>query len=103
MYRIDNILGKETINTLKYLTSEIKSIFCHSTMVDRVAAMLNYFLCHLVGPKKKNFKVSHILLCIIIKIRQILFITKYLVCIFHITHSPSMMWICIIWFVCIHG
>lgn len=27
-------------------------------MVDRVAAMLNYFLCHLVGPKKKNFKVS---------------------------------------------
>lgn len=57
-YRFDNILGKETINTFKYLTSEIKSIFCNSTMVDRVAAMLNYFLCHLVGPKKKNFKVS---------------------------------------------
>lgn len=56
--RFDNILGKETINTLKYLTSEIKSIFCHPTMVDRVAAMLNYFLCHLVGPKKKNFKVK---------------------------------------------
>ncbi|VVC44918.1 Hypothetical protein CINCED_3A005936 [Cinara cedri] len=56
--RFDNILGKETINTLKYLTSEIKSIFCHTTMVDRVAAMLNYFLCHLVGPKKKNFKVK---------------------------------------------
>lgn len=30
-------------------------------MVDRVAAMLNYFLCHLVGPKKKNFKVNIIL------------------------------------------
>jgi len=57
IYRFDNILGKETINTLKYLTSEIKSIFCNSTMVDRVAAMLNYFLCHLVGPKKKTFKV----------------------------------------------
>ncbi|XP_025409888.1 ubiquitin conjugation factor E4 A isoform X2 [Sipha flava] len=56
--RFDNILGKETINTFKYLTSEIKSIFCHPTMVDRVAAMLNYFLCHLVGPKKKNFKVK---------------------------------------------
>lgn len=55
--RFDNIIGKETINTFKYLTSEIKSIFCHPTMVDRVAAMLNYFLCHLVGPKKKNFKV----------------------------------------------
>jgi len=62
-YRFDNILGKETINTFKYLTSEIKSIFCHPTMVDRVAAMLNYFLCHLVGPKKKNFKVSSILWC----------------------------------------
>lgn len=59
--RFDNILGKETINTFKYLTSEIKSIFCHPTMVDRVAAMLNYFLCHLVGPKKKNFKVSIVL------------------------------------------
>ncbi|XP_050536909.1 ubiquitin conjugation factor E4 A isoform X2 [Daktulosphaira vitifoliae] len=56
--RFDNILGRETINTFKYLTSEIKSIFCHSTMVERIAAMLNYFLCHLVGPKKKNFKVK---------------------------------------------
>lgn len=46
-----------TINTLQYLTEEIKTIFCHSTLVDRVAAMLNYFLLHLVGPKKKNFKV----------------------------------------------
>ncbi|KAL1451486.1 hypothetical protein WDU94_005859 [Cyamophila willieti] len=58
MARFDNILGNETIHTLEYLTSEIKSIFCHSTMVDRIAAMLNYFLFHLVGPKKKNFKVS---------------------------------------------
>jgi len=31
-------------------------------MVDRVAAMLNYFLCNLVGPKKKNFKVSTLFL-----------------------------------------
>lgn len=46
-----------TITTLEYLTEEIKTIFCHSTMVDRIAAMLNYFLLHLVGPKKKNFKV----------------------------------------------
>ncbi|KAL1140342.1 hypothetical protein AAG570_000274 [Ranatra chinensis] len=56
--RFDNILGKETIHTLEYMSSEIKSIFCHSTMVDRIAAMLNYFLYHLVGPKKKNFKVK---------------------------------------------
>ncbi|KAI5697018.1 hypothetical protein M8J75_003871 [Diaphorina citri] len=58
MARFDNILGNETIHTLEYLTSEIRSIFCHSTMVDRIAAMLNYFLFHLVGPKMRNFKVK---------------------------------------------
>ena len=57
-YRFDNILGRETIHTLEYLTSKITSIFSHPTMVDRIASMLNYFLYHLVGPKKKNFKVS---------------------------------------------
>lgn len=56
--RFDNILGTKTIDSLVYLSSEIKSIFCHPTMVDRIAAMLNYFLLHLVGPNKKNFKVS---------------------------------------------
>ncbi|XP_057320961.1 ubiquitin conjugation factor E4 A [Microplitis mediator] len=56
--RFDNILGRETISTLKMLTSEIKSIFCHSTMVDRIASMLNYLLFELVGPNKKNFKVK---------------------------------------------
>ncbi|XP_039292450.1 ubiquitin conjugation factor E4 A isoform X2 [Nilaparvata lugens] len=57
--RIDNILGGETIRVLEYMSSEIKSIFCHPTMSDRVAAMLNYFLFHLVGPKMKNFKVMN--------------------------------------------
>ncbi|GLH02118.1 Ubiquitin conjugation factor E4 A [Gryllus bimaculatus] len=56
--RFDNILGRETIHTLEFLTSEITSIFCHPTMVDRIASMLNYFLYHLVGPNKKNFKVK---------------------------------------------
>ncbi|CAB0035642.1 unnamed protein product [Trichogramma brassicae] len=56
--RFDNILGRETIQTLKMLTSEIKTIFCHPTMVDRIAAMLNYLLLQLVGPNKKNLKVS---------------------------------------------
>lgn len=56
--RFDNILGKDTINTLKMLTSKVPEIFCHPSMVDRVAAMLNYFLLHLVGPNKGNFKVS---------------------------------------------
>ncbi|XP_052837620.1 ubiquitin conjugation factor E4 A [Drosophila gunungcola] len=56
--RFDNILGRDTINILKLLTTEIKSIFCHNSMVDRIAAMLNYFLLHLVGPRKERFKVK---------------------------------------------
>uniref|UniRef100_A0A1B0FYA7 Ubiquitin conjugation factor E4 A n=1 Tax=Phlebotomus papatasi TaxID=29031 RepID=A0A1B0FYA7_PHLPP len=58
MARFDNILGRDTINMLKLLTTEIKGIFCHNSMVDRMAAMLNYFLLNLVGPKKGNFKVK---------------------------------------------
>lgn len=57
--RFDNILGKATISTLSMLTTEIKSIFCHPTMVDRIVAMLNYLLLKLVGPNQKNFKVWH--------------------------------------------
>ncbi|XP_043248079.1 ubiquitin conjugation factor E4 A isoform X1 [Colletes gigas] len=56
--RFDNILGRKTIQTLKMLTTEIKSIFCHPTMVDRIAFMLNYLLLQLVGPNKKNLKVN---------------------------------------------
>ncbi|XP_008212773.1 ubiquitin conjugation factor E4 A [Nasonia vitripennis] len=56
--RFDNILGRETIQTLKILTSEIKSIFCHPTMVDRIASMLNYLLLQLVGPNQKNLKIK---------------------------------------------
>nr|XP_022906480.1 ubiquitin conjugation factor E4 A [Onthophagus taurus] len=55
--RFDNILGKDTIRTLVNLTSKITIVFTHSTMVDRIAAMLNYFLLKLVGPNQKNFKV----------------------------------------------
>lgn len=56
--RFDNILGRDTINILKLLTSETRGIFCHSSMVDRIASMLNYFLLSLCGPKQKNFKVK---------------------------------------------
>ncbi|XP_076649891.1 ubiquitination factor E4A isoform X2 [Halictus rubicundus] len=56
--KFDNILGKKTIETLNILTTEIKSIFCHPTMVDRIASMLNYLLLQLVGPNKKNLKVA---------------------------------------------
>ncbi|XP_023293339.2 ubiquitin conjugation factor E4 A [Lucilia cuprina] len=56
--RFDNILGRDTINVLKLITTEIKSIFCHNSMVDRITAMLNYFLLNLVGPQKEKFKVK---------------------------------------------
>lgn len=56
--RFDNILGRDTIRTIECLTSHITIVFTHSTIVDRVAAMLNYFLLNLVGPNKKNYKVK---------------------------------------------
>lgn len=59
--KFDNILGRDTIKMLKLLTSETKSVFVHNSMVDRIAAMLNYFLLHLVGPKKADFKVSFVI------------------------------------------
>lgn len=61
--RFDNILGRKTIQTIKMLTTEIKSIFCHPTMVDRIASMLNYLLLQLVGPNKKNLKVNSRKIC----------------------------------------
>nr|XP_006814992.1 PREDICTED: ubiquitin conjugation factor E4 A-like [Saccoglossus kowalevskii] len=56
--RFHNIMSNDTMHTLDYLTREIKSIFTHTTMVDRVASMLNYFLLHLVGPKMGSLKVK---------------------------------------------
>ena len=47
--RYHNMMGNFTIHTLELITREIKSIFCHSTMVDRITGMLNYFLLHLVS------------------------------------------------------
>lgn len=59
MARFDNILGRDTINLLKLLTSlsGVQEIFCHASMVDRIAAMLNYFCAKLTGPNKESFKV----------------------------------------------
>ncbi|XP_031636588.1 ubiquitin conjugation factor E4 A [Contarinia nasturtii] len=58
MARLYNVLGRDTINILKLLTSAVPEIFGHLTMVDRVAAMLNYFLLNLTGPNQGNFKVK---------------------------------------------
>ncbi|CAH1794964.1 unnamed protein product [Owenia fusiformis] len=56
--RIFNMMSNDTIQSLERITREVQSIFTTKIMVDRIAAMLNYFLLHLVGPKKKNLKVK---------------------------------------------
>uniref|UniRef100_A0A2C9LVW6 Ubiquitin conjugation factor E4 A n=1 Tax=Biomphalaria glabrata TaxID=6526 RepID=A0A2C9LVW6_BIOGL len=53
-----NVMGSATISSLRLITEEIKSIFCHPTFVDRMASMLNYFLVRLVGPRQKDFSVK---------------------------------------------
>lgn len=56
--RFDNILGRDTVHTLVRLSAHAPFVFCHPTLVERIASMLNYFLLHLVGPTQKNLKVS---------------------------------------------
>lgn len=58
--RYHNIMGTETIQILDKLTAAISAVFTHPSMVDRIAAMLNYFLKNLVGPNRKSFKVKNL-------------------------------------------
>jgi len=59
--RFHNIMGNETIHALEMMTAEIRTIFSNSIMVDRIAAMLNYFLLHLVSlPAQSLFIPAHI-------------------------------------------
>lgn len=37
---------------------EIKSLFVHPFLAERIISMLNYFLQHLVGPKMGALKVK---------------------------------------------
>ena len=60
MCRYHNIMGTETIQILDKLTGAINVVFTHPTMVDRIAAMLNYFLQNLVGPTRKQLKVKNV-------------------------------------------
>lgn len=58
--RYHNIMGTETIQMLDKLTARINAVFTQPSMVDRIAAMLNYFLKNLVGPQRKSFKVKNL-------------------------------------------
>lgn len=46
--RFHNTAAIDTIHTLSLLTSRCSKLFCHRIMIDRIAAMLNYFLLKLV-------------------------------------------------------
>ena len=56
--RFHNIMSKMTIRSIKLLSTEIADFFCEIILVDRVATMLNDFLLHLVGPKRRNLSVK---------------------------------------------
>ncbi|CAF0773012.1 unnamed protein product [Adineta steineri] len=55
--RYTNIMGVKTLAILDMITRDIQSIFCNPAICERLASMLNYFLQHLVGPKRRNLKV----------------------------------------------
>ena len=56
--KFHNFMSTKTIQIIKMLTSQIKSIFCDEVLVDRIATMLNDFMLHLVGKKRRQFKVA---------------------------------------------
>ncbi|KAI9019583.1 ubiquitin elongating factor core-domain-containing protein [Phycomyces nitens] len=52
-------LGNETVNMLTYLTAEVVEPFLVNEIVDRLAAMLDYNLSQLVGPKCTGLNVKN--------------------------------------------
>ncbi|XP_064461145.1 ubiquitin conjugation factor E4 B-like [Ornithodoros turicata] len=52
-------LARETVDMLHYLTTDIKEPFLRPELVDRLAAMLNFNLQQLCGPKCKDLKVQN--------------------------------------------
>ena len=51
-------LGRSTVDMLKLFTAETKEPFMVPEIVDRLAAMLDYNLDSLVGPRCENLKVK---------------------------------------------
>lgn len=51
-------LGKSTVGLLRVFTAETKAPFMMPEIIDRLAAMLNYNLDALVGPKCQELKVK---------------------------------------------
>jgi ubiquitin conjugation factor E4 B len=53
------LLANESIFMLEYLSKDIPQPFLTGELVDRIAAMLNYFLVALAGPKCRELKVQN--------------------------------------------
>ena len=49
-------LARETVDMLHYLTQHVPDPFLRPELIDRLAAMLNFNLQQLCGPKCKHFK-----------------------------------------------
>lgn len=52
-------LARETVEMFHYLTEQIREPFLRTELADRLAAMLNFNLTQLCGPKCKNLKVRN--------------------------------------------
>lgn len=52
-------LARETVDMLHYLTQHVPDPFLRPELIDRLAAMLNFNLQQLCGPKCKHFKVKN--------------------------------------------
>lgn len=61
MARNRNMLAQKTVHCLEFITTDCRRPFVIPTMVDRMAAMLNYVLTQLVGPKSRELRVSELL------------------------------------------
>ncbi len=57
MARNRNLLGSRTVHALQFITKDTRQAFVSPALVDRMAAMLNYVLSKLVGPKSRELKV----------------------------------------------
>lgn len=53
-----NQLARYTVDVLELITRHLTSPFVLPSLVDRIAAMLNYVLKQLVGPKRRQLNVS---------------------------------------------
>ena len=53
-----NLLAGFTMEAMELITRDMTEPFILPTMVNRIAAMLNYVLKQMVGPRRRELRVS---------------------------------------------